>query len=131
MEIRQGRLDDFEQVAALIVTVRPYVVGARHRLRQTLTELESGRLAAFAAEDDGQVIGWAILTPADWLSAANAYVLNLMVHPDRRRSGVGTRLMEACDDWLERLPSSFLQAYADEESTPFALAAGFTAGSRM
>lgn len=130
MEIRTPRPDDLEQVVALGTLVRPYSVGVRHRLERVFDErLGTGELAAFAADDGGHVVGWATLRPASWLDRANAFALNLIVHPEYRRRGIGTRLLQACDAWLG--PSSFVQSYADEAGTPFAVAAGFTAGPTM
>ncbi|MEU4194516.1 GNAT family N-acetyltransferase [Kribbella sp. NPDC026611] len=132
MEIRVARVADLEQAVALSNVVRPYAFGVRHRLERNLIErLGTDRHAAFAAEVDGQVVGWATLSPADWLGMAHAFSLDLMVHPEYRRRGVGTRLLQACDEWLERLPSSFVQSYADRAGTPFAVAAGFTAAEQL
>ncbi|MEU0090402.1 GNAT family N-acetyltransferase [Kribbella sp. NPDC006257] len=132
MEIRPAIPEDFDQVVALSTLVRPYGVGARTWLRRSLTErLGTDRFVGFVAEADGRVAGWAGLTRADHLDTPNAYSLNLLVHPDFRRQGFGTRLLQICDDWLAALPSSFVQSYADGDGKFFALAKGFEATTEM
>ncbi|MGW6278405.1 GNAT family N-acetyltransferase [Kribbella sp. NPDC055071] len=132
MEIRRARAGDVESVVALSGVVRPYAVGAPERLRREFAELEAGREEpVFAAEVGGRVVGWARLHRATWLREPDAYSLNLMVHPDHRRSGIGTGLYEACDAWLATLPSAYVQAFADEGGTQFARSLGFTAGDQM
>jgi GNAT superfamily N-acetyltransferase len=101
-------------------------------MRQNLTErLGTDRFVPFVAEADGQMVGWAALTSADFLETPNAYSLNLGVHPGYRRQGIGTRLLQSCDRWLAALPSSFVQSYADGAGKKFAMAAGFEATTEM
>jgi GNAT superfamily N-acetyltransferase len=116
----------------LSTLVRPYGVGARTWLGRSLTErLGTDRFTGFVAEVDGRLAGWGALSRADHLDTPNAYSLNLLVHPDFRRQGIGTSLLRTCDEWLAALPSTFVQSYADGDSKGFALANGFEAITEM
>ncbi|WP_405061319.1 GNAT family N-acetyltransferase [Kribbella sp. NBC_01505] len=131
MDIRGGRLEDFDQLVALTTAVRPYAVGARTGVRAGLEAATNGEGVGYAAEVDGHLVGWSALRPAAWLNADDAYALQVIVHPDYRRQGIGTQLLRACDEWLGALPSWSVQSIADEHGTAFALRAGFTVGAEL
>ncbi|MFF1822477.1 GNAT family N-acetyltransferase [Kribbella sp. NPDC058245] len=131
MDIRSGRLDDLDQLVVLNTAVRPYAVGAREGLSSGLAAVTDGTGVAFAAELDGQLIGWSVVRPAPWLNSDDAYSLQVIVHPDHRRQGIGTQLLRACEAWLEARSTWLAQTIADEHGIEFARRAGFTVAGEL
>ena len=66
--------------------------------------LEAEDNVVFVAERDGAVAGyvWAALEPLSWkeLRGPAGFIHDVAVAEEARRSGVGTRLMQAAFDWL-------------------------------
>jgi ribosomal protein S18 acetylase RimI-like enzyme len=75
--------------------------GYAHFLRTQLAEEE---VAIFVAERAGVVIGYAYagVEPQSWkeLREVAGFIHDVVVDPDARRSGVGTRLIETAAAWL-------------------------------
>jgi ribosomal protein S18 acetylase RimI-like enzyme len=75
--------------------------GYAHFLRTQLAEEE---VAIFVAERAGTIIGYvyAGVEPRSWkeLREVAGFIHDVVVDPDARRSGVGTRLIEAAAAWL-------------------------------
>ncbi|MFK4087450.1 GNAT family N-acetyltransferase [Kribbella sp. NPDC020789] len=128
MDIRDGRLDDLDQLAELNTLARPYAVGSRTGVRYWLTKADG---VSYVAEENGQPIGWTAVGRADWLDDDDSYTLQVLVHPEFRRRGVGTRLLRMAEEWLGRSPSWQVQAMADETGIEFARQAGFTLGAEL
>ncbi|MFC9690425.1 GNAT family N-acetyltransferase [Kribbella sp. NPDC056951] len=131
MDIRSGSLDDLDQLVALNAAVRPESVSSRAGHLRGLTAATGETGTAYAAERDGQLIGWASVRPAGWLTGDDAYALHVMVHPDYRRQGIGSELLRRCEAWLATLPSWFVQSFANEAGTEFAARAGFTVAGEL
>lgn len=66
--------------------------------------LGSEDAAVFVAEDDGAILGYAFasLEPMSWkeLRGPAGFIHDLGVDDEQRRSGIGTKLMEAAIEWL-------------------------------
>lgn len=75
--------------------------GYGHFLRAQLAEQDVG---IFVAERAGVVIGYvyAAIEPRSWkeLRDTAGFIHDVVVDPDERRSGVGTRLIETAAAWL-------------------------------
>jgi len=128
VDIRNGRLDDLEQLAALNALARPYAVGSRTGVRYWLTKADG---VSYVAEQDGQPIGWTAVGRAEWLADDDGYTLQVLVHPEYRRQGLGTQLLRMAEEWLGQFPSWHVQAMADETGVEFARRAGFTLGAEL
>ena len=69
--------------------------------------LADPRTRLLVAEEGGNVLGY-LHAQVDQLDPVYALarvgtLVDVMVRPDQRRQGIGTRLLEACRDWLRSL----------------------------
>lgn len=68
---------------------------------------ESTAVHRLVAEQDGRVLGFVTLTPTQRPRLGHSGTLQLMVHPDHWRQGIGTALLQAAldlaDNWLNLL----------------------------
>lgn len=84
-----------------------------------LSALESRRENTLVAERDGALVGTVCAGPArdgrwpDWGEVVSLYLL-----PDCQRRGIGTRLLEAAMDRLERRGFSGVYLWAAEQNLP-------------
>jgi phosphinothricin acetyltransferase len=103
--VRAARPADVDGIAAVAATRGQLADGFRTRVAGWTQD--PGR-TVLVAERDGAVAGWAVLAP--WSGHDDVpdgwYVSALTVHPDRRRTGAGTRLLAG------------LLARADAEGSP-------------
>lgn len=93
------------------------------RLRE---EVETPGVVVPVAEAGGEVVGFAhaVVSTESWTGA----ILRLYVHPDHRREGIGTQLLEATVDRLRDRNAERIEAMvlADNEAgNEFYRAAGF------
>lgn len=90
--VRAARVPDADGIADVAATRGPLPAGFADRVAAWAQD--PGR-TVLVAERDGLVTGWAML--ARWTGYADVpdgwYVSALTVHPDRRRTGAGTRLL--------------------------------------
>lgn len=90
--VRAARPADVDGIATVAATRGPLPDGFRARVAAWTQD--PGR-TVLVAERDGVVAGWAVL--ARWSGYDDVpdgwYVSALTVHPDRRRTGAGTRLL--------------------------------------
>jgi predicted N-acetyltransferase YhbS len=65
---------------------------------------------AFVLERDGQIVGTVLLKEENWFTAKNsAYVSQLAVTPALKKQGVGSLLMDLCEDLAIRKGSESIQ----------------------
>jgi RimJ/RimL family protein N-acetyltransferase len=62
----------------------------------------SGRYVV--AEEDGRIVGHALLRPMDLRAVSHVFRLTIVVHPGHTDRGVGTAMMNALADWARRTP---------------------------
>lgn len=90
--VRPARAEDADGVTAVAATRGPLPDGFAARVAAWA---QDPARTVLVAERDGIVAGWAML--ARWSGHADVpdgrYVSALTVHPDRRRTGAGTRLL--------------------------------------
>ncbi|MFI7212577.1 GNAT family N-acetyltransferase [Micromonospora maritima] len=132
-EIRPARADDAPAVVALRAIVFPYLVRGVASTRRMIAEPPPGEdWAAWVAEADGQVVGWAsAYRNVQTTTPGVGEISTLHVHPDHRRRGVGTALFDAALGHLRTLGSTRVLTNARAESLPFAQRHGFTASREL
>jgi GNAT superfamily N-acetyltransferase len=126
MQIRPAELGDLEKAVALHDELVPYLVHTEAALRHRLSADPSpgnGTLVAYS--DDGKLVGWAsnsLIAGSEPLDAG----LRMMVHPDHRGQGIGTRLLEAAHNDLRSAGATSSRVFADPESVAWAAQWGYT-----
>ncbi|MEU8328165.1 GNAT family N-acetyltransferase [Micromonospora sp. NPDC048839] len=127
MRIRVATPDDAPAVVALRATVVPYLVRGVESTRKMIAEPPPEEdWTAFVAEVDARVVGWVSAERITSTSMANVGGINLLhVHPEHRRSGVGTALLTAATDHLRPLGIRRVRAMAQPEALPFARRHGY------
>ncbi|TDB99592.1 GNAT family N-acetyltransferase [Micromonospora fluostatini] len=123
--VREVRPADAPAVVALRAAVHPYLVRGVEATRRTIVDPPPGMdRAALVAEVAGEVVGWvsAYRNP----SSGGGEMSVLDVHPDRRRQGVGSALLEGALAHLTTLGVPRIRAWSLPEALPFAERHGFT-----
>ncbi|HEX7744584.1 MAG TPA: GNAT family N-acetyltransferase [Micromonosporaceae bacterium] len=124
MTVRPAVPDDAPAVVALRAVVYPYLVRGAAATRRVIAG--SGRVghAAYVAEAGDRAIGWmsACRSGSD---AAVGEISLLHVHPDHRRRGVGSALLDAAVAHLRTLGVDRLRAWVQAGSLDYARRRGF------
>lgn len=125
--IRTARPDDAPGVVALRALVHPYLVRGVESTRTMISEPAPGaEWTAFVAEVDAVVVGWVSAYRHGRTSVAGLGDVSLLhVHPDHRRRGVGTALLDAALGHLVPLGLRQLRAFVPADSLPYARKRGF------
>lgn len=79
---------------------------------------DSGSLRFLSARLDGQLVGYAAVVMLPHLRSKDvmmAQILDIFVQPDARKKGVGTLLVNALDDWMNRLGANCVMVAEREE----------------
>ncbi|MFI2710144.1 GNAT family N-acetyltransferase [Micromonospora sp. NPDC018662] len=128
LEIRAARPDDAPAVVALRKLVFPYLVRGVESTRRMIDQPPPGEdWAAWVVEADGQVVGWASAYRNMQTSTPGVgEISTLHVHPDHRRRGAGTALLDAALDHVRAIGSTRVLGHARAEALPFAQRHGFT-----
>jgi GNAT superfamily N-acetyltransferase len=124
--IRDGTFEDVPRAAAMRQRARPDMIVTPEAMRHFLEQCpERARLAMFACEEDGEIVGWATASH-DWVqSDPRRGHLAIAVDPPRRGWGIGRSLAEAADAHLAAIGITTTRAGSLDEPGPRALAARF------
>lgn len=124
--MRPGTPADAAALLALRGKVFPYRVTALADLRRELEEAATDEhFRSFAVEADGRLIGWGSVALSTWSPEPGEYHVNIAVHPNHRRQGIGTTLAEAVDEHLAKQEVSRVLSSATESGVEFALKHGY------
>ncbi|SCE98626.1 N-acetylglutamate synthase, GNAT family [Micromonospora matsumotoense] len=125
--IRTARPDDAPGVVALRSLVHPYLVRGVASTRQMIAQPPDGEdWAAWVAETDGQVVGWASAYRNVETSEPDfGEISTLHVHPEHRGRGTGTALLTTALAHLRSLRARRVRTWAQTDSLPYARRHGF------
>jgi len=130
--IREASVDDAAAGAALRALVNPELVtnGEAYAYRMR-TVTPSSRRRWWCAEVDGEVVGWATCGLVVETSEEGVANLDVDVHPEHRRRGIGTALVVEAERHIRAVAArrAFAWARGDEETSAFARGRGFAHGS--
>jgi len=111
VSIRPARVEDAPILAAAekeTARTPGYLVSRPHELRP---EAFAAKIAALAtsgryivAEEDGRIVGHAILEPMSLEAIAHVYRLTIVVHPGQTRRGHGAVIMKDLLGWAASSP---------------------------
>jgi GNAT superfamily N-acetyltransferase len=124
MEIRAAETGDVEGAFALHEANAVYLVVTRDGLTRRLARPVVAGRGTFAAVDAGEVVGWgtAGLVPgSDPLDGE----LRLLVRPDYRGRGIGTKLLTAIHEDLHAAGATSARVFADPASVEWAARWGY------
>jgi GNAT superfamily N-acetyltransferase len=126
--IRSAVPADAESIVGLRRVVYPYLVISTAEIRRDLAEPVPARQAAewvATGSDDGDVVGAAICGINIWTSEPGIAYAAVVVHPDRRRQGIGTALLDHVIDHLTAVGATRIQSFVQDSSAAFARRSGF------
>ncbi|NIK61221.1 GNAT family N-acetyltransferase [Kribbella shirazensis] len=124
MEIRAAGPGDVDAAVALHDAMVPYLVVTRGMLVRRLgTPVVPGR-GTFAALDHGELVGWAT-TGLIGGSVPLDGELRVIVRPEYRRRGIGTRLLEATHANLRAAGATTARVFADPRAVGWAARFGY------
>ncbi|MEU4392867.1 GNAT family N-acetyltransferase [Kribbella sp. NPDC023855] len=130
--VRLATLDDAAALAGLYLALFPYLAKTEDQYRHDLVRtFDDPRRAAYAAESDSRMVGWAMVLPATWRNVPGAFNLHVFVHQDHRRAGLGSQLLAAVDAHLADHEATEVEATPDESGLTFALRNGYQAHAEM
>ena len=125
MEIRAAEPRDVDAAVALHDALVPYLVTTRGALaRRIATGNAPGRGTFAAVGDDATLAGWAtdgLIAGSDPLDGE----LRVLVRPEYRRRGIGTRLLEATHANLRAAGATSARVFADPGSVAWAARFGY------
>jgi GNAT superfamily N-acetyltransferase len=124
MEIRAAEPGDVDGALVLHDTLAPYLVATRGSLTRPLAVPGRPGHGTFAAVDGGEVVGWAtsrLIAGSDPLDGD----LRLLVRPDHRDRGVGTKLLQATHESLRAAGATTARVFADPATVEWAARRGY------
>jgi GNAT superfamily N-acetyltransferase len=125
--VREGRREDFGSATELLNRVWPHRVGSERGLRHAAAaEPPDAHRRYWAAEDGGELVGWATAT-IEYQRSERPGLLQVSVAPESRKTGLGTALLERCEVHLVELGVATTLSFTtpEEASRSFATAHGF------
>ena len=113
ISVRPARIEDAPTLCAAeqeIARVPGFLVSQPDELcaksfASLIASLTNGAGCYLVAEDDGKVVGHALLEPMGLRAISHVFRLTIVVHPRHDDRGVGTTLMASLIDWASRSPT--------------------------
>ncbi|MEU4602431.1 GNAT family N-acetyltransferase [Kribbella sp. NPDC023972] len=124
MEIRRAEPGDVDGAIALHDAHAPYLVVTPSALRNGLSAVRVPGRGTFAAVDAGEVVGWAstgLIAGSEPLDGQ----LRVLVRPDHRGRGIGTKLLAATHDELRSGGATSARVFADPSAVEWAARWGY------
>lgn len=114
MRLRTYTQEDFEALYAIeeLCFEDPFRFSRRYMKKL----LEASNSAAWIADTDKAMAGFAILEWNSELYGTNAYIVTLEVAPAFRRRGIGASLLAQCEDHATRIGASILWLHVATEN---------------
>ncbi|MFC0008137.1 GNAT family N-acetyltransferase [Micromonospora siamensis] len=133
MLIRTAHPQDAAEVVALRALVHPYLLRGVESTRNMIAHPPPGEeWTAWVAEADGRVVGWAsAYRNVETSESGVGEISTLHVHPEHRRRGLGTGLLDAALGHLRAIGARRALTSCRPESLPFARRHGFTASREL
>ena len=126
--IREATIDDAPAVAQLSTVVYPAELTTGRGLRHWWGAVPArARRRMWAAEEGGELVGFASAVLQTSSAEPGAAVANVYVHPERRRRGIGARLWERVEEHLAAIGGTHVNSFGldEEPSRRFMGARGF------
>jgi GNAT superfamily N-acetyltransferase len=126
--IREASIEDAAAGAALRALVNPELVTTAEAYAYRMRTVPPTACRRWwCAEDGGRVIGWATVGLIVETSEPGVAQLDVDVHPDHRRRGIGSLLLAAGEDHARAVGARRAYAWArgDDATTAFARRHGF------
>jgi GNAT superfamily N-acetyltransferase len=125
--IRSAVPGDADAIAGLRRVVYPYLVTSAAEVRRDLAEPVPARQAAewVAIGSGGDIVGAGRCGLNIWTSETGIAYAAVVVHPDRRRQGIGSALLDHVVDHLSAVGATRIQAFVQDSSAGFADRRGF------
>ncbi|MEV0284547.1 MULTISPECIES: GNAT family N-acetyltransferase [unclassified Kribbella] len=124
MEIRPAEPGDVEGAIALHDAHAPYLVVTASALRRGLSAAPVPGRGTFAAVEAGEVVGWAstgLIAGSDPLDGE----LRILVRPDHRGRGIGTKLLTATHEELRSAGARSARVFAEPSTAEWAARWGY------
>ncbi len=125
--LRRAVEQDAAEATLLMNVVVPFLVRHPETMRRRIAAQDGpDQPLHLAAEVDGELVGWVSCATRQGSSTADAVSINLYVHPDHRRLGLGSALYAAAASHAEVLGATSVSSVVAEDSLGFARRHGFT-----
>ncbi len=97
-EIRRLTIDDYDALVNLWgdagLSYRPFGRDTREKIEVEMKRVDTGFFGLF---EDGRMVATGLAT----YDGRKGWLNRIAVHPDYRRHGYGTRMIKACEEFLE------------------------------
>src|SRR5262245_14418302 len=117
--LRPAGPSDAAAVAALRLLVTPFQVFTADALRHSWASTsEAAQQLVLVAEEDSEIVGFARALFDLATSQAGSAGAFVMVHPDRRRRGIGSRLYDVVEAHLRQTGAAVVVGHGDDGDFP-------------
>lgn len=127
--ISPASVDDAPGAAALFAASFDDRIDSVASVRYSLERLRpEDRAMVWRAERDGEIVGWARAGREAFAADDTEAYASIVVHPTRRRAGIGTALWDVVSEHLHEIGARriVVRSRADDDSIAFARARGFS-----
>ena len=122
--IRKATADDLDRMADLLYELfsieKDFTQDKAKQLRGLTILMRCGTAALWVAEQDGEVVGMvsAQMNISTAEGAFSALLEDLIVTEDRRKQGIGTKLLQTAIGWAEFKGAKRIQLLSDKRNHP-------------
>jgi len=129
--IRRAVPADAEAVAALRRTVFPYLLMSAAQVRRAIADsLPAERFAGWVAVTGDELVGWGSCGLNTWTSEPGIGSVNVYVHPEHRKRGLGGTLLDAAEGHLAEISVRRVQTFVTQTRSGSRPAAGTSRTAR-